>query len=146
MSSMEGTPFEVMRYGKVSSVDLKKCTARVVFEDRSDAVSPELPVMQKNTMNSKFYWMPEVGETAVCLYLSNGQESGLIIGTIYSDADMPVPEISDEGKERYGMWFKDGTYIKYEPDTHSLEIEVQGAINIKAAGDVTINGKNIFLN
>lgn len=143
---MHETPFEAVRYGKVSSVNLKKCTARVVFEDREDSVSPELPVLQKNTMNCKHYWMPHVDEMVVCLYLANGQESGIIIGTIYSDIDKPVPEISDEGKNRDGVWFEDGTFIKYELDSKTLAIDTQGNINITAKGDVTIKAKNIFLN
>ena len=144
--SMHGTPFETMRIGVVSSVDLKKCTARVVFEDRSDVVSPDFPVMQKNTMNCKHYWMPHVGETVVCLYFSNGQESGIIIGSVYSDVDNPVPEISDEGKDRDGVWFEDGTIIKYEPDTKTLVVDCVGEINITAKRPINILAESdVFL-
>lgn len=130
---MSETPFEVVRYGKVSFVDYKKGTARVVFEDRDDSVSPELPVMQKNTLNNKFYWMPEVDETAICLYLANGQETGVIIGTIYSEVDRPPTE-----KKEDGVWFEDGTFVKYEHETKTLSINCAGKIEIHADEEITI--------
>lgn len=143
---MQEVPFETVRYGKVTAVDRKKCLARVLFEDRDNQVSPWLPVMQKNTMNHKFYWLPDIDEIAVCLFLSNGEENGLIIGTVYSDIDKPVHEISDEDKERHGVWFKDGTFIKYEHDTKKLEIECAGEIHIRANGNIYIDGPEIHLN
>lgn len=127
--SMHDTPFETVRLGVVSSVDLKKGTARVVFEDRSDVVSPELAVMQKNTMNSKFYWMPDVNETVVCLYLANGQETGIIIGSVYSDADKPVPEISEEGKKRLGIWIDDNNYIKWVEEERRFVVKTENPID-----------------
>lgn len=131
---MTKTPFEAYRYGKVSSVNHKKCTARVVFEDRDDSVSPELPVMQKNTLSDKFYWMPEVDEIAVCLYSANdGQESGVIIGTIYSEVDHPPTD-----KKEDGVWFKDGTFVKYEHETKTLSINCAGKLTIHADEEITI--------
>lgn len=138
---MQEVPFETLRYGKVTAVDRKKCLARVLFEDRDDTVSNWLPVMQKNTMNHKFYWLPDVDEIAVCLFLSNGEESGLIIGTVYSDVDKPVTEISDEDKERHGVWFKDGTFIKYEHDTQTLVINGAKNISIIATDTISIRDK-----
>lgn len=127
--SMHGTPFEVVRVGVVSSVDLKKGTARVVFEDRDDAVSPELSVMQRNTMNSKSYWMPDVNEMVVCFFLPNGQETGFISGSYYSDADRPVPEISDEGKKRWGIWVDENNYIKWVEEERRFVVKTENPID-----------------
>ena len=122
---MHGVPFEVVRYGTITAVDRKKCMARVLFEDRDDTVSPWLPVMQKNTLHHKFYWMPDIEETAVCLFLSNGQENGLIIGTIYSDVDKPVPEIAEEGKDRIGIWIDSNNYVKWIEEERTLEVKTE---------------------
>ena len=131
-----GTDFEPLMYGKVSSVDSQKGTARIVFEDRDDAVSAELPVLQKNTMQNKFYWMPQVGETAVCLFAMGEQETGIIIGTIYSEVDMPPPD-AGAGKVD-GVWFEDGTVIKYDHESKTLDIKLTGDLTVTATGKITV--------
>lgn len=131
-----GTDFEPLRYGKVSSVDLQKGTARIVFEDRDDAVTAELPVLQKNTMQNKFYWMPQVGETAACLFATDEQETGVIIGTIYSEVDMP-PSDAGAGKVD-GVWFEDGTVIKYDHESKTLDIKLTGDLTVTATGKITV--------
>lgn len=131
-NSEDDVPFEVMRYGRVDSVDLKKATARVVFQDRDDVKSFDLQVMQKNTLNKKAYWMPEIDEIAVCLFLSNGQESGIIIGTLYAEDDAskhkPVPEISDDGKQRVGLWIDAHNYIKWIEEERKFEVKTENPI------------------
>ena len=134
-----GQDFEPLRYGKVSSVDLKKGTARIFFEDRDDAVTAELPVLQKNTMTNKFYWMPQVGETAACLYATNEQETGIIIGTIYSEVDTP-PTDAKNGKVD-GVWYEDGTVIKYDHTEKTLDIKCTGKMIINVENDLTITAK-----
>lgn len=131
-----GKDFEPLRYGKVSSVNLQKGTARIAFEDRDDAVTAELPVLQKNTMQNKFYWMPQVGETAACLYATNEEETGVIIGTIYSEVDMPPPEAGTD--KVYGIWFEDGTVVKYNQTTKTLDVNSSGDLNITATGKITV--------
>lgn len=131
-----GIDFEPLRYGKVSSVDLQKGTARIVFEDRDDAVTAELPVLQKNTMQNKFYWMPQVGETAACLFATDEQETGVIIGTIYSEVDMPPPDAA-AGKVD-GVWFEDGTVIKYDHKSKTLDIKLTGDLTVTATGKITV--------
>lgn len=123
---------EFMRYGRVSSVDLKRATAKVVFEDRDDVVSFDLQVLQKNTLNKKAYWMPEIDEIAVCLFLANGQESGIIIGTLYAeDAESkhkPVSEISDEGKQRIGLWIDSRNYIKWVEEERKFVVHTENPV------------------
>lgn len=136
--STEKVPFEALKIGKVSAIDKKRCRARVVFEDRDDWVSDWLQVMQKNTMRSKFYWLPDIGELVIVAYLANGQETGIIMGSIYSEEDKPVPEIFDEEKDRDGIWFEDGTFVKYEHETQTLHVNSTRNINIHADGIVTI--------
>ena len=99
-----------IRIGEVSSVDPKKCTARVVFDDEDGFVSNDLPVIQRNTQDVKDYWLPAVGEDVLCLFLPCGEEDGFIIGSFY--ADEIEPPVSSETK-RY-IEFPDGAKFEYD--------------------------------
>lgn len=137
--------FENVRLGVVTAIDRKKARARVRFEEQDDTTSHELAVMQKNTFKSKSYWMPDVDEQVICLFLNNGQETGVIIGSIYSEDEealhKPVPEISDDGKHRNGTWLEDGSFVKYEHDTQTLVVSGIKNIVITAADTVSISDK-----
>lgn len=137
--------FENVRIGIVTAIDRKKARVRVNFEEHDDTTSHELAVMQKNTLNHKSYWLPEVDEQVVCLFLNNGQETGIVIGTLYAEDDAaahkPVPEISDESKKRHGIWFEGGSHVKYEHDTQTLVVHSAKNIMITAADTISIVDK-----
>ena len=99
-----------IRIGEVSTVDPKKCTARVVFDDEDGFVSNDLPVIQRNTQDVKDYWLPAVGEDVLCLFLPCGEEDGFILGSFY--ADEIEPPVSSETK-RY-IEFTDGAKFEYD--------------------------------
>ena len=99
-----------IRIGEVSTVDPKKCTARVVFDDEDGFVSNDLPVIQRNTQDVKDYWLPAVGEDVLCLFLPCGEEDGFILGSFY--ADEIEPPVSSETK-RY-IEFPDGAKFEYD--------------------------------
>lgn len=147
---MVQTPFEALRKGIVSSVDREKCTARVFFPDWDEKVSFDLPVMQKNTLNTKHYWMPDVDEQVICGFFANGMEEGVILGSIYSDVDKVPLEflVSDDCD---GVLFSDGTLIRYDVKNHKLFIAVKGEIEIMADKDIVMSsgiasGYKIYLN
>ena len=83
---------EVIRIGKVSSVDAGKKTARVVFEDKDNVVSAELPVLVNTpTIKAKDSqggectldikpWLPKVEQMVVVAYLPSGGGDGFILG------------------------------------------------------------------
>lgn len=143
---MENTPFEAIRKGLVSSVNRKNCTVRVYFPDWDEKVSDELPVMQKNTLNTKYYWMPEVDEQVICAFFANGTEEGVVLGAIYSEVDKVPSEflVSDDCD---GVLFSDGTLIRYDATNHILLIDVKGEIEIKADKNIRAKtGEKIYLN
>ena len=80
---------ESFRVGIVSSADPAKCTAKVYFEELDDSVSYDLKVLVRNTTGAKDFWIPNVGEAVVCLFLDNGIETGFILGSFYNDIDKP---------------------------------------------------------
>ena len=146
-----------IRIGEVSSVDPKKCTARVVFDDEDGFVSNDLPVIQRNTQDVKDYWLPAVGEDVLCLFLPCGEEDGFIIGSFY--ADEIEPPISSETK-RY-IEFPDGAKFEYDWNEKKLSavigdtqieatensVQVTGASEIKVTvpeikfvGNLSVDG------
>lgn len=145
---MENTPFEAIRKGIVSAVNREKCTVKVYFPDWDEKVSYDLPVMQKNTLNTKYYWMPEVDEQVICAFFANGTQEGVVLGAIYSEADKVPSEflISDDCD---GVRFSDGTLIRYDVTNHKLLIDVKGEIEILADKDIIMksgSGHKIYLN
>lgn len=152
-----------IRIGEVSSVDPKKCTARVVFDDEDGFVSNDLPIVQRNTQNTKDYWLPAVGEDVLCLFLPCGEEDGFILGSFY--ADEIEPPVNSETK-RY-LEFPDGAKFEYDWKESKLSavigdtqieatenaVQVTGASkikvsvpdiefvgNLKVDGDITTTG------
>lgn len=123
----------LIKIGEVSSVDCATGTARVVFDDDDNLVSNDLQVLQKNTIQNKDYYMPDVGEDVVCLFLPSGTEEGFILGSVYA-GDITPPESSANKRT---VKFADDTVISYDRATHQLSISI-GATNIIANGSSVV--------
>ena len=136
-----------IRIGEVSSVDPKKCTARVVFDDEDGFVSNDLPIVQRNTQNTKDYWLPAVGEDVICLFLPCGEEDGFILGSFY--ADEIEPPVNSETK-RY-LEFPDGAKFEYDWKESKLsavigdtQIEAtENAVQVTGASKVKVSVPDI---
>ena len=128
---------DVIRIGKVSSVNGATCTATVVFDDRDELVSNELPIITIGSNGTCGYWLPEVETQVLCLFLPNssgkGVDDGFILGAFYSQADQP-PESDPKVRS---VKFPDGSRIKFDG---------AGNLEVIMTGNITIRGKNIFLN
>lgn len=127
---------DIVRVGKVSSINSENCTARVVFSDKSDLVSFELPILVRGTLKNKDYWMPVPGEQVVCVLLPSGVARGFVIGALYSEKDKPP---TNDPNKRV-MSFSDGTTFEYDKSNNTLTIDVKGPINITANGDIHVTG------
>jgi phage baseplate assembly protein V len=125
----------LIRIGRVSAVDPAKATARVVFEAH-DLVSYDLPILQRQTMKNKDYWLPDVGEHVICIFLPTGNAEGFILGAIYSKEDQPLVTSPD----KRAIFFEDGSFIEYDRASHILTINVKGPVNIVASGNVNVSG------
>ena len=115
---------KIIRVGKVSSTNPAAMTVRVTFPDEAGLVSDDLHVLCQGSKSDKDYWMPDVGEQVVCIFLPNGRNTGYCLGTFFSKTDAP-PAGAGQTKR----------IIKHNGD---LEIECTGNVRIKAA--------NIYLN
>ena len=125
------------RIAIVASVDVEKALARVQFPDLDGMLSFWLPVMQTRTRGDTMYWLPEEGEQVIVV-MDAEMESGVILGCIYSNVDVP-PESGGDVRQ---ITFKDGTRITYDRSAHSLVIDVDGTtsaeIRVNSAGTVRI--------
>lgn len=72
-----------IRLGKISSINYAAGKARVVYEDRDDSVSSELPFLAWQ------YNMPTVNDLVVVACFSNGTVSGVIMGPIWNASNVP---------------------------------------------------------
>lgn len=112
----------LIKIGEVSSIDPAKCTARVVFDDEDSIVSYDLPVLQRNTLKNHDFAMPDIGEDAIVLFFGEGQEDGVIIGSIYAGEVTP-PESTEN---RRTVVFDDDTRVCYDRQEHKLTVTIEG--------------------
>lgn len=136
----------LIRVGTVSSINAAAGTVRVAFAAQDNMVTYELPVITRGSKNNKDYWLPDVDEQVLCLFLPNtsgrGVCEGFVLGTFYSSVDAPVENSGDVHAVKYG----DGTIVKHDRSTGKLTINATGDIDIIAGGKITINGQTIYLN
>ena len=134
MSDLEAIVKNMIKVGVVESFNQENATARVIFED-INIKSYDLPIIVKQSQNNKDYWMPDIGESVLCLFLPTGIESGFILGSYYNKKDRPP--VTDQNKRT--VKFKDGTVLEYDRKTHKLTADVKGDIDIKATGNINVN-------
>ena len=133
---MTGEGRQLIREGKVSACFPERHSVRVEFQDKDGLISAELPVLTPCASANKFYAMPDVGETVVCLFASNSEQvgDGWVIGSRFHDKIPPNAKSQDITR----MDFKDGTFIQYDRRRHELLINCVGVVRI--------NGEQIYLN
>lgn len=85
---------DILRIGKISSINYTDGTARVLYTDRDNSVTVELPLL------SFEYCMPSIDDFVLVCHLPNGGMAGVIIGPYWNDNNRPP-----EGKE--GLYRKD---------------------------------------
>lgn len=126
----------LIRIGTISAVNGAACSARVVFDDKDNMVSAELPIITIGSKQTKAYWLPEVGTQVLCIFQPNSSGSGIskgfVIGAFYSTQDAPV----ESDANARSITFADGSFIRYK----------DGDIEINAKGKLVLKGSKIFIN
>lgn len=112
---------EIIKWGRVSSIDPENATARVVFSDRDNIVSYDLPIIFTNTGFAKFYSMPKVGQPVKCSFLGTGLEDGFIDGSFYNSENKPTKT----GNVHY-VAFDDGALVEYDADAKTITLKSGG--------------------
>lgn len=144
---MQGKLSDILRIGKVASIDEVKCTARVTFEDRQDTISNDLSIIVPFTLKDNFYYMPAIGERVLCVFEPNAIINGYILGSFYAEKRLPP----QGKKEKTYVQFEDKTLIEYDKKEHKLSIDIPTSSNISidifAKSDISINcDANISVN
>ena len=85
-------------------------------------MSFDLPVLQRNSLKNHDYAMPDVGEDAIVLFFGEGQEDGVILGSIYAGEVTP-PESTEN---RRTVVFDDDTRVCYDRAEHKLTVTIEG--------------------
>lgn len=122
----------LLKIGEVSSVNPAACTARVVFDDDDSLVSGDLQILQMNSLKNKGYWLPDVGEDVVCIFLGTGVEEGFILGATYAGAVKPPADSQD----KRAVHFSDGSFFEYDRSASEFKIGI-------GASKVTVNKNKI---
>lgn len=124
-----------LRAGIIKEVLADKGKAIVSFEQDDESESFELSVLQRNTIKNKHYHLPDAGEQVYVLMDEEATE-GMILGSIYSEADPPPLNDAD----KYYMEFEDGTSVEYDRKEHSLKLKVssKGTIEIECEGNISL--------
>ena len=113
---------EATKWGIVSSVNPQNATARVVFSDRDNTVSYDLPITFASTGFAKMYSMPKVGQPVKCSFLGTGMEDGFIDGGFDNPDNMPPKT----GENLHYIAFDDGALIEYDADSKIMTLKSGG--------------------
>lgn len=141
MSDLDTLIRQLIRVGVVSDIDEKGVTARVTFDDQDDVTSASLQVIVKNTDENADYWMPDVGEQVLCLFLPVGTQQGFILGSFYDETHTPPANTANKRVIK----FKNGTRIENDRESNLLLIDAVGDVRVKATGTVTIDAPETII-
>ena len=111
---------DVIRIGKVSSVDYEKGMISVYYEDRTAMVTSIMPVLSNGR-----YKMPKIGESILVAHLSNGTNAAVVLGTVFNDANVP----KSSGQNVYYEELSDNTMISSDGTDITLKAAA-GSINV----------------
>ncbi len=132
-----------IRMGFVESTNPQQVTVKVRVPDLDDLISYHLQVLQRKTRKDKSYWMPDLQERVLCLFLGNGLECGFVLGALYDEEDKPPANSQDKQHTA----FEDGTWFEYDRKEHRARAHVEGCLDIFATGDINIkSGGRVFVN
>ncbi|WP_286677091.1 phage baseplate assembly protein V [Aminobacterium sp. EBM-42] len=132
----------ILRVGTISSANAEEGTVRVLFRDKDSMVSYDLPVLVRQTLRNKDYFIPDVGEQVLCVFLPNGMEQGFCLGAMYNAKDKPT--IGDPNKRRID--FEDGTWIEHDRSSGATTVHSTGDIVIESESHITLQAPRIDLN
>jgi phage baseplate assembly protein V len=128
------TKFKV---GEVVEVIDAEAKVRVKLADQDGMVTKPLPVIQRDTLKDKAYWLPDVGSFVAC-FLDDRFEDGVVMGAIYSESDRPPVST----REKKHVTFANGEIIEFDRTTGILKIDCT-KVEIVCSEESTINGKAI---
>lgn len=117
---------DVIRVGFVSSRLPEKGMVQVTYPDRDRMVTDYFPVLSFGNE----YHIPEVNEQVLVLHLSNDVSSGVVIGAMWNETDVP-----DEGND----WYKKIGNAVIRKRGEAIEIVSPEIILSCSSGSITVS-------
>lgn len=119
---------------KVSEVDYKKGSVKVILTDRDNIVSDWLPML------SYEYEMPDIGDVVTCDFVDNYCKVGFCKGRYFNDAASPIKH----GKDTYHKLLLKDADIEYDRAAKEFIFRVDNikiiAKTLKVKADIEIKG------
>ncbi len=124
---------DLIRYGKIASVDLAAARVGVSF---GDADTGPIRFLTGGAGGTRVWSRPKVGEQVIVL-CPGGDVAGAI--ALRGAVCTGFPAIADEDREV--VEFEDGAVLAYDPAAHKLEVVLPSgaAASIIAPGGITID-------
>ncbi|OHX19496.1 phage baseplate assembly protein V [Chromobacterium sphagni] len=120
-----------IKYGTVSAS--KPGFARVRLPDMDNMRTMWLPIAYPKTQDDQACWTYDTGEQVAVLLDAHG-EDGVILGAIYSEADLP-PTTS---RDKFMVRFKDGALLEYDRASHVLTVSGVQKVVVEASATVLV--------
>lgn len=114
----------MLKFGVISEIDASKGLARVFFGE-DDFVSGWLKVSVPRSGSSKFSFPYDINEHVYCI-MDEDWEYGVVAGAIYDESNLPI----DPAAGIMSWDFADGSTIIYDHNSHTLNINIEGDVNI----------------
>ena len=134
ITALEGALRQMVRLGFVVQVIPEEARVRVECRDADMLQTFTLPVLSHKTRCDQDYWMPDLGEHVLCVFLPLGLEIGFVLGAFYSDQDRPPVVSRDKAHVR---WL-DGTWIEYDRGSGEMQVHCRGKIILAAAEHIEL--------
>lgn len=138
--TLQGDARQLVKEGRVTATFPERHTVRVEFEDKDNMTSPEMPVLTLCAAGNKFYSLPDVGTTVVCLFASNADQTGTgwVIGTRFHDKSTPNANSQDVTR----LDFNDDTFVEYNRKSHEMKIFCSGKVFVEAKDEITVKSED----
>lgn len=125
----------ILRIGKISSINYKNGTARVAYEDLGTGATSEMPFI------SWIYWMPRVGDQVLVAHLSNGTSRAVIVGPVWHGDARPYEGAEGLYRFEYSNT-QNKAFEKYTDKDGKFQQKIDGDDAVEVGGDfeLTVGG------
>ena len=139
--ALESQLMQIIRLGYVTRIYEHEGKVRVECQDADVVETFKLPVLCHKTRMDKDYWMPDLHEHVLCIFLPVGQEKGFVLGSFYSEKDL-VPVAS---QDKHHIRYLDGTWLEYDRGSGELQVHCRGKIVLAAVEKIELKAPVVIL-
>lgn len=141
LTALEGALRQTVRLGYVIEQIPAEGKVRVRMEDADCVDTFKLPVLVHKTRCDKQWWLPDLGEQVVCVFLPLGLEIGFVLGSFYSLQDLPPVDSPDKAHLR----FLDGGWLEYDRGTGEMQVHCRKRLVLAAGEEIELRAPVVKL-